>query len=276
MQHSSLAPKAAAGPARGSRVQSVDRAMMLLRAVADAKDADTSAAMLAESCGLNRATAWRILQHPRDARRRHLRPLDGSLGGRHGAGRDRPDRRHRRGLQAAHAVLERLSLQTGETASLAVPDGVGLTYVDEVAPSAIVSATWRGRTVPLHATSTGKALLAFGDPDVVRRLTATALRRYTDTTVTDPAALLDELAEVALARLGRLPRRVRLGGLGRLVPGPRRPQPSGRRPQRLGPRDPRRRLALRRAGHPLPRRRPHPLPRRLNPRHCAEQVSRRS
>ncbi len=99
-------------------------------------------------------------------------------------------------VQSAHEVLERLSLRTGETAALAVVRSEGLTYVDEVTPSAIVAATWHGQTVPLHATSTGKVLLAFGDPSAVRRLTASTLRRYTDTTTTDPARLLDELDEV--------------------------------------------------------------------------------
>ena len=40
----------------------------------------------------------------------------------------------------------------------------GLTYVDEVTPTAVVTASWLGRSVPLHATSTGKALLAFLPP----------------------------------------------------------------------------------------------------------------
>ena len=86
------------------------------------------------------------------------------------------------------------SPRAGETAALAVVRGGGLTYVDEVTPVAIVAATWTGRVVPLHATSTGKVLLAFGDPDVVRRLTSRPLPSYTATTVTDPQVLRDELA----------------------------------------------------------------------------------
>src|SRR4051812_37942793 len=44
-----------------SRVQSVDRAVDLLRAVAAASGGDASVATLARHAGLNRATAWRIL-----------------------------------------------------------------------------------------------------------------------------------------------------------------------------------------------------------------------
>jgi IclR family acetate operon transcriptional repressor len=52
---------------------------------------------------------------------------------------------------------------------------------------------WLGHTVPLHATSTGKAFLA-ALPD--SELEAIALERFTDTTITDPAALRAELATV--------------------------------------------------------------------------------
>jgi len=45
----------------GSRVQSVDRAVWLLRAVADAGTRGAATAALGQACGLNRATAWRIL-----------------------------------------------------------------------------------------------------------------------------------------------------------------------------------------------------------------------
>ena len=46
---------------RSTRVQSVDRAVALLRAVAAASGPSATVTALAESCGLNRATAWRIL-----------------------------------------------------------------------------------------------------------------------------------------------------------------------------------------------------------------------
>ena len=69
----------------------------------------------------------------------------------------------------------------------------GLTYVDEVAPSAIVSASWSGQPVSLHATSTGKVLLAWSTEDELARLMPRRLKRYTDTTITDRAALRADL-----------------------------------------------------------------------------------
>jgi DNA-binding IclR family transcriptional regulator len=58
----------------------------------------------------------------------------------------------------------------------------------------VLTASWLGRTVPLHATSTGKALLAFLPAAQVRRVLTGPLTRYTDTTITDPDALAAELA----------------------------------------------------------------------------------
>ncbi len=53
---------AAGEPAgRSGRIQSVDRAVSLLRAVATMPAATPTLAGLAAECGLNRSTAWRLL-----------------------------------------------------------------------------------------------------------------------------------------------------------------------------------------------------------------------
>jgi DNA-binding IclR family transcriptional regulator len=83
--------------------------------------------------------------------------------------------------------------QTGEIASLAMPGVGGLTYVDEVTPPAVLTASWLGRVVPLHATSTGTALLAFLPPAELRRVLPSALHGFTDTTITAAMALDAEL-----------------------------------------------------------------------------------
>ena len=44
------------------RIQSVDRAIDLLLAIAAADPADAGVPALAKACGLNRATAWRLLK----------------------------------------------------------------------------------------------------------------------------------------------------------------------------------------------------------------------
>jgi DNA-binding IclR family transcriptional regulator len=198
MQHSSPSsapPALADGIApRASRVQSVDRAVRLLQAVATASGVEATTAMLGETCGLNRATAWRSLSTMES----HGLVACQRENGQWTIGRALVELAQLAGTdalrQAAHGTLERLSMQSGETAALALVTGGALSYVDDVTPSAVVSASWRGRTVPLHATSTGKALLAFSDGKA-HRFSRRELVRYTSTTIVTPSEMVEELAE---------------------------------------------------------------------------------
>ena len=140
--------------------------------------------------------------------------------------------------RAARAVLQRIAGQTGETAALAVMRDGALTYVAEAVAGAIVSVTWQGRPVSMHATSTGKVLLAFSGPDEVRELLSLPrggrLQRFTSTTITSRAALERGARADPGARVLRVPGRVRRVGLGRVRAGARRRRPSRRGPQHLG------------------------------------------
>ena len=94
--------------------------------------------------------------------------------------------------QVARQPLQRLAEQTGETINLAVRQGNEALNVYQVPSAHFVGMTdWTGRGAPLHATANGKALLAFG-----AAVLPEALERLTPRTVTDPAALERELAEV--------------------------------------------------------------------------------
>ena len=185
---------APSGMPQSGRVQSLERAIALLQAIAETAEEGASIADLAGRCGINRATAWRLLatmERQFVVERDPLtnRYLIGFAIARmaSSAGVDGLVRR-------AHGILRRVCEQTGETAALAVVRRIGLTYVDEVVPSAVISAKWQGRQVPLHATSTGKALLAWLPEAEVSSLLAGPLTGYTDTTITNRARLLDELA----------------------------------------------------------------------------------
>ena len=180
---------------QSGRVQSVDRALKLLDGVAAAAPAGETAGVLAAQCDINRATAWRLL---------------GTLEAHGLVERDPSTNRYKVGLalirmsaaagydglvRRTRPILERVSAQTGETANLAVAGLYGVTYVGEAAPPSVLAISWLAREVPLHATSTGKAFLAWLPPEEALRLLEKPLRRFTDTTVTDPKLLLDELVE---------------------------------------------------------------------------------
>ncbi|WP_019544159.1 IclR family transcriptional regulator [Streptomyces sulphureus] len=187
----------AKGRPGGGRVQSLERAIALLNAVSASAPEGRSVAELAEVCDLNRATAWRLLatlEHhalvERDpaANRYTIGPAVSRMASTAGV----------EGLvRRSHDVLQRLCETTGETANLAVAQGGGgITYVDEVVPPAVLTARWLGREVPIHATSAGKALLAWEPRAEVEALLSRRLAGYTATTQTDREALYAELAAV--------------------------------------------------------------------------------
>ena len=192
-------PRATGARSGPGRVQSVERAAALLRALASASGASATATALAETVGLNRTTTWRILATLEQQR---LVSLDRDTGS-YTLGFGLIDLAEQAGgaslARSARGVLQRIAAQTGETAALAVMRGGGLTYVAESVAGAVVSATWQGRAVPLHATSTGKVVLAYADPSELRELLALPpggrLNRFTPTTVTSLAALKKELVQ---------------------------------------------------------------------------------
>ena len=107
-------------------------------------------------------------------------------------------------------VLQRLAAQARETAALAVVRGGVLTYVAEATADAVVAAGWQGREVAVHATSTGKVLLAYSHPAELRVLLRLPrggrLPRYTPSTITSLTTLEKELALDPRSRVRRVPR----------------------------------------------------------------------
>jgi DNA-binding IclR family transcriptional regulator len=100
-------------------------------------------------------------------------------------------------VSQARPELERLSASTAETVNLAVLEGRDVVYVDQVTPrQAVVMANWVGRRSPAHASSSGKVLLAFGDPNAADEILSGRLERLTRHTVTDRARLRRLLEQV--------------------------------------------------------------------------------
>jgi DNA-binding IclR family transcriptional regulator len=106
------------------------------------------------------------------------------------------DAMHSHDLRATmHPILERLAAETGETATLEVLHEGAVLILDEVAgPHVLSSSGHIGTRWPLHATSTGKVLLAFQQAAFasLRR----PLARYTRATITEITALSREIQRV--------------------------------------------------------------------------------
>ena len=93
-------------------------------------------------------------------------------------------------VSQARPQLEHLSAATSETANLAIRDGFHVVYVDQVTPAqTVVMASWVGRRSPVHASSSGKVLIAFGDPSLRDAASRRRLERLTDRTVVSTSKL---------------------------------------------------------------------------------------
>jgi DNA-binding IclR family transcriptional regulator len=178
------------------RVQSVARAAELLKALGAGDAAERSVVDLADRCGLNRSTAWRILATLEDSGFVERDPRTGLYGVGHALVALAAAAGHEPLVRRAHPLLRLLAEACEETASLAVPRNLQLFYVDQVQAPHVMAANWLGRPTPLHATSTGKALLAWLPDDELAAALPARLPRFTDTTITTRAALRAELADV--------------------------------------------------------------------------------
>ena len=184
----------AAGPRR--EVGSVARAIALLDALAES-EAGLGVNELARRIGVNASTASRLM-----ATLERGRLVERVPGG--------PYRLGLKLVALSDRVLSRLDVrerarpwlltlvdETGETATLSVPgsgSGEAITVDFVPAPSSVVSMARLGRPSVSHATAAGKVMLAFGGDGALSR--DTELTAYTERTITDPDALVRELALV--------------------------------------------------------------------------------
>ncbi len=181
--------------ANKSGVQSLDRALALLELLADA-GGSLRLNELEAATGLPLPTIHRLIRslahngyvRQEPSRRYALGPRLIRLG--EAAGR---------GLASwAMPYLSDLATRIGETANMAVLEGDEVVYLAQV-PSAhsMRMFTEVGRRVPVHCTGVGKALLSqLDDAAVLAILGRTGMVAQTPRTLTDPMALLRELAEI--------------------------------------------------------------------------------
>lgn len=98
--------------------------------------------------------------------------------------------------ERVHPELDRLADETGETATLEVLSEGKMLILDEVLGARLVGASPSlGTAWALHATSTGKAILAAVSAERVDALLPSELSRFTAATITERARLDDCLDE---------------------------------------------------------------------------------
>lgn len=193
---SAAAAHPAGQPAGG--VQSVDRAISVLEILAQRGEAGVSE--VAAEIDVHKSTAFRLLGA---LEARGLVEQSGDRGKYRlgfgivrlaGAVTGRIDI-----TQQSRQVCERLAQEIGETVNVAVLEAVYAINLYQVrGPGAVTAHNWVGQLTPLHATSSGKVLLAQLDPEERDRLLAEAtagggLEKLTPHTITSKARLGKDL-----------------------------------------------------------------------------------
>jgi DNA-binding IclR family transcriptional regulator len=186
---------ATSGPA--ALVQSVDRAIAVLELLAS--DGESGITEIAGQLGVHKSTASRLVSVLEG------RGLVEQLGQRGkyvigfgmvrlaGAAIARLDL-----ASLGQSICQALADRLGETVNIAVLDGdVAINITQARAAAAVSAQNWVGQRTPLHATSSGKVLLAHLAPVLRASILAEPLAGYTPGTVTDPASLAVELERVS-------------------------------------------------------------------------------
>lgn len=94
-------------------------------------------------------------------------------------------------------LLRELADETGETVHLGVLEGSDVVYVEKVESRHAVRMFSRiGHTMPAYSTGVGKAILAFLPPEALDAALPERLVARRPRTITDPAALRAQLAEI--------------------------------------------------------------------------------
>ncbi|CAM3613711.1 IclR family transcriptional regulator [Kibdelosporangium persicum] len=185
-----------AGGESGSTIQSVDRALTVLRLLA--RHGELGVTEIAAKLKVHKSTAFRLVTtlELHDLVEQHSERGKYRLGvgvlQLAGATTAKLDL-----VQRAKPVSQRLAEVVGETVNITVLSGHEALYVDQVAGSAALQLhNWVGQRIPLHATSNGKVLLASLSEVRFDELTSGTLKRFTDKTITDRAELRAQVDEV--------------------------------------------------------------------------------
>ncbi|MFJ4788179.1 IclR family transcriptional regulator [Streptomyces sp. NPDC088794] len=184
------------GRGTASAVQSVDRAVSVLEILA--RHGEAGVTEIADELDVHKSTAFRLLGVLENrglvaqAKDRGKYYLGAGVLRLAGAAAVRLDI-----SQEGVPVCRELADELGETVNIAVLDDDAAVNIMQARGTASVTAqNWLGRRTPLHATSSGKVLLAHMSPTLREGLLARTLPRFTERTITGSSALRGELEAV--------------------------------------------------------------------------------
>jgi IclR family acetate operon transcriptional repressor len=190
-------PDASVGAPR-SGTQSVERAIAVLECFASS-DRSLGLTEIARAVGLTPSTAHRLLRALIAARYVEQDPTTEHY--RLGLGVAVLGQRalEQSGYSLARPILERLSADTGESASLGIRRGTEVVVIERTSGSASLRFDHpTGAEIAMHASAMGKVLLAFSNESIDAEVARLGhLEPFTEGTITAPTEVAAELAAVA-------------------------------------------------------------------------------
>lgn len=180
-----------------SSVQSVDRAARALEILA--RDGEAGVGRIAQELGVHQSTASRLIaaleEHELVERQVEGGPVRLGVG----VLRLAAATRSQFDLTALGGpVCDALAEELEETVNLAVyRSGAAVNLYQAQGTRTVSMHDWVGDATVLHATSSGKMLLAHLPPARSQKVLAGTLERFTPRTITDPAALRRQLRQAA-------------------------------------------------------------------------------
>jgi DNA-binding IclR family transcriptional regulator len=94
----------------------------------------------------------------------------------------------------AAPFLQELLREHRETVDLCMLDGAEVVFLDVLeSPQRVKLAAAIGQRLPIHATASGKSMLAFLPDEPVQRILKAGLPRHTEHTICSPAAFIEDL-----------------------------------------------------------------------------------
>lgn len=101
--------------------------------------------------------------------------------------------------QEVAPVLNKLVLETGESAHIAIKNNRSVLYLNkQIGPYYSDIQTQTGSDNPVHATSSGKVLLAHSDDDTVDIILSGELEAFTEHTLVNPIRIRKQLEDIRI------------------------------------------------------------------------------
>ncbi|MGW2291563.1 IclR family transcriptional regulator [Streptomyces phaeochromogenes] len=180
---------------RDHSVQSVDRAVSILQVLATRGPSGVTE--VSEELGIHKSTVFRLLATleargmvEQDAERGRYRVGYTMIELAAGASKTNDL------SSLSHPICQELAATVGDTVNVAIQDGDAVISIGQAIGASIMSIDWVGKRAPIHATSSGKLFMAHMTPDELAEIFAKGPEKYTSHTITDPAALAQELETV--------------------------------------------------------------------------------